>query len=74
MYSNLLDKLQNTLSLNYCVESFKEPFPTCLVIDEVMNDCYCCYVRYYVTAVTSVTLVTFVTVVTFATIYIKGMC
>jgi len=24
MYSDLLDKLQNTLSLNYCVEWFKE--------------------------------------------------
>ena len=29
MYSDLLDKLQNTLSLNYCVELFKELFPTC---------------------------------------------
>jgi len=29
MYSDLLDKLQNTLSLKNCVELFKELFPTC---------------------------------------------
>ena len=46
MYSDLLDKLQNTLSLNYCVELFKEQFPTCWSItshwwrDKQLNKLY----------------------------------
>ena len=48
--SNMLDKLQNTLSLNYCVELFKELFPTCWSTtshwwsdEQLINFIYCAF-------------------------------
>ena len=49
MYSDLLDKLQNTLTHNYSVEFFKELFPTCWSItshwwsDEQLHKLYLLY-------------------------------